>query len=132
MTSNRQRALILGLIAIGLVFAGFFGLRALHAFREFKERRPPPLSVSEAQPIETDVELVRDWMTIGYLSYAYRLPPRLLYKALGIPPAGNEEKSLVQLNEEYYPHQPGFVLDRVKTAIQMHLPVDSGAPTTSP
>lgn len=117
MTPSRQRTLVLGLILIGVIFVGFFGLRFFRAFREFRGHRPPPFPPADAQAAETDVELIRDWMTIGFVSHTYRTPPNLLYKALDIPPRGNEDKSLQQLNDEYYPNQPGYVLATVKMTI---------------
>ena len=117
MTTSRQRLFIAGLIIIGIVFVGFFGLRFLRAFREFRGHRPPPFPPSSADAAETDVELIREWMTIGFISHTYHTPPDLLYKALGISLRGNEEKSLEQLNEEYFPDTPGYVLATVKAAI---------------
>ncbi len=134
MTPTRLRALVIGLIGIGLLLAIIFGLRSFHAFREFRGHPPPfpPPPAAQAQQPETDVELIREWMTIGYLSFTYQTPPDLLYDALDIPPKGNEKKSLVELNEEYYPDQPGYVLETVKETIQLHLTNSSAAPTTNP
>lgn len=128
MTRNRQRALIIGLIGIGLIVAGFFGMRALHAFKEFRERRPHALPPAESVSVETDPDLIRDWMTIPYISVTYNLPPHLLFDALELPPHGNEEKSLAELNDEYYPEAPGIVLERIKAAVRANQP----APTTVP
>ena len=128
MIRNRQRALIFGLIGLGLLIAGFFGMRSFLAFREFRRHGPPPLPALESSQIETDPELIRDWMTIGFLSHTYRLPPKALYEALGIRPNGNEDKSLKQLNDEYFPDQPGYVLETVKVAIQAFLPPPTGIP----
>jgi hypothetical protein len=122
MTSSRQRILITGLILFGIVIVGFFGWRTFHAFKEFRGHRPPPFPAEGAASPETDVELIRDWMTIGFLSKTYRTPPDLLYKALGIRPNGNEHKSLKQLNDEYFPENPGYVLKTVKAEIQSWLP----------
>jgi len=122
MTSSRQRILITGLILFGIVIVGFFGWRTFHAFREFRGHRPPLFPAEGAVVPETDVELIRDWMTIGFLSKTYRTPPDLLYKALGIRPNGNEHKSLKQLNDEYFPETPGYVLKTVKAEIQAWLP----------
>jgi len=61
-------------------------------------------------------------MTIGFLSKTYHTPPDLLYKALGIRPNGNEHKSLKQLNDEYFPETPGYVLRIIKAEIQALLP----------
>jgi hypothetical protein len=138
MTPSRQRKLVLGLILIGIVFVGFFGLRFFQAFREFRGHRPPPLSPQDAPPAETDVELIRDWMTIGFISHTYRTPPNLLYKALDISPRGNEEKSLQQLNDEFFPKQPGYVLKTVKATIRANQPPPTtvspknATPTTAP
>jgi len=128
MTPSRQRTLVLGLILLGVVFVGFFGLRFFRAFREFRGHRPPPFPPADAQPAETDVELIRDWMTIGFVSHTYRTPPNLLYKALDIPPRGNEDKSLQQLNDEFFPNQPGYVLETVKAAILANQPIPTAQP----
>jgi hypothetical protein len=132
MTPSRQRTLVLGLILIGVVFVGFFGLRFFRAFREFRGHRPPPFPPADSQPVETDVELIRDWMTIGFISHTYRTPPNLLYKALDIPPRGNEDKSLQQLNDEYFPNQPGYVLETVKGTILASQPIPTALPPVTP
>ena len=115
----RQRNFVVGLmIIIGLVIIVFFGLRTARAFRQFHGHRPPPQLGD--YPMETDVELIRDWMTLPYISITYRLPPDLLYQALNIPPDKNERKSLRQLNAQYFPETPGFVLETVKATILAH------------
>ena len=120
MTPTRQRALITGLIIIGIIIVGFFGLRTFHAFRKFRGHHPPPFPPAGAESAETDVELIRDWMTVPFISKTYRLPPNLLYETLDIPPAQNEEKSLKQLNQQYYPQEDGMVLEKVKAAIRAY------------
>ena len=121
MTPTRQRALIIGLIIFGTVIVGFFGIRAFHAFRHIRDGgfgpgRPPP------PPSETDVELIRDWMTIPYIARTYGASDRMLFKELKIPDEGNREKSLKELNDEYFPDQDGYLLDKVKKAITDHRP----------
>lgn len=132
MTLPRQKLLILGLILIGLFFVSFFGLRFFHAFREFRGHRPPPFPQAGEPPAQTDVELIREWMTIGFLSHTYQTPPDLLYRALGIRPNGNERKSLKQLNDEYFPDNPGFVLQTVKAIIQTYQPPPTVIPQLTP
>ena len=115
-TNPRQRNFITGLIImIGLMIVVFFGWRTVRAFRQFHGHRPPPHF--NDQPAETDVSLIRDWMTLPYISMTYRLPPNFLYETLSIPPKGNERKSLKRLNDEYYPGTSGVVLELVKAAI---------------
>lgn len=133
MTPSRQRALIIGLIIIGLVIVGTFGLRTFSAFRKFRGHRPPPLPPAESQQLETDVELIRDWMTIPFISITYGLPPNLLYQTLEIRPNRNEEKSLKQLNEQYYPHEDGIVLEKVKVAVLRYQSLQTPpSPETAP
>jgi len=118
MTPQKQRALIIGLIAIGMLIVGFFGLRTARAFREFRGHRPPPpFAPADAQNVETDVELIRDWMTIPYISRMYHVPPNSLFDSISLSRRGNDEKSLKQLNEEYFPGEDGIVMEKVKAAV---------------
>jgi len=121
MSPVKQKLLIGGLIILGILIVAFFGVRAVRAFTHIREGgfgpgHPPPA------PSETDVELIRDWMTLSYISKAYGVPDRMLFKELRIPDKGNLEKSLKKLNDEYFPDQTGFVLDTVKKAISDHRP----------
>ena len=121
MSPAKQRLFIIGLIVLGVLFVGFFGVRAVRAVRHIRDggfgpgKSPPP-------PSETDVELIRDWMTIPYIARTYGAPDHMLFKELKIPEEGNREKSLKELNDEYFPDQAGFVLDEVKKAITEHRP----------
>src|SRR5688572_8003835 len=118
MTPARIRTLVFVLIFIGGIIVGFFGLRTLRAFREFGGQRPPPAaSVAETEGIETDVELIREWMTIPFISKMYRVPPNVLFDALGILANKNREKSLKRLNREYFPQAEGIVLEKIKAAV---------------
>ena len=118
----KQRALVIGLILVGLIIVGIFGLRTLRTIREFRGHRPPPAFAPDAQQIETDVSLIRDWMTIPFIAKMYHVPPPVLFEALDIPQQRNREKSLEQLNEEYYPEAEGIVLEKVKAAILANQP----------
>jgi len=105
------------LTILGCLFVLFFGMRALHAFRKFGGPPPPPHTRGE---IETDVEKIRDWMTIPFISRMYDVPDDFLFEAVGIPREGNFKKSLEQLNKEYFPQTDGLVMDVVKAAILAH------------
>ena len=121
MTPAKQRILILGLVVIGLLAVSFFGFRALHAFRRFNSKPPPfPPATYGQEEAETDVELIRECMTIPFIAKTYRVPAPLLFEALDLSPRGNDEKSLQQLNEEFFPEAPGIVLELVKTAVRAY------------
>jgi hypothetical protein len=129
VTPYRLRILVLGLIAIGLIIVGLFGLRTLHAFREIRGSRPAPDIFMESVPEETKVELIRDWMTIPFIARMHGIQPSVLYKALDISPRGNEGKSLTQLNSEYYPEAPGLVVTRIKAVVLENLSSENPPPT---
>lgn len=126
--SSQQRGLMIGLIILGILFTGFFGMRAFRAFRKFDGHRPPPRG-----EVETDVELIRDWMTIPFISRTYQVPPEIIFEALKISPQKAHDKNLKVLNEEYYPDQDGFVLSVIKATIladqASHPPVPDISPT---
>jgi hypothetical protein len=118
MTSSRLRVLTFVLIFIGGLIVVFFGLRTLRAFRDFRGHRPPPPpSAADAGRIETDVELIREWMTIPFISKMYHVPPNALFDTLGIPANRNREKSLKRLSQEYFPRAEGIVLEKIKAAV---------------
>jgi hypothetical protein len=130
MQQSKQRVLTITLIAIGIVIVGFFGLRTVRAFREFRDHRPPPPFATEH--IETDVNLIRDWMTVPFVSKMYHVRPHILFDSLGIPEGRNKEKSLKQLNEEYFPHAEGIVLEKIKATILANQPQEIQAIPNTP
>ena len=146
MTPSRLRTLIFILIFMGGLIVGFFGVRTLHAFREFgRHRPPPPPSAADAGQIETDVELIREWMTIPFISKMYHVPANVLFDTLGIPANKNREKSLKRLNKQYFPQAEGIVLEKIKATVLATLanqpqqmqenpqpPVVPGTPTFAP
>ncbi len=128
--NSGQRVLVISLIFIGLVIIGFFGWQTARAFRQFHGHRP--LHPFATPHVETDVNLIRDWMTIPFISRMYLVPSYVLFEALGIPERGNREKSLRQLNEEYYPEAEGIVLEKIKAAVRLNQPRPIPTMTATP
>lgn len=128
-TRKPPRILFIVLIILGVLLIGFFGMRALRAFKKFDGHRPPPHSSGK---VETDVELIRDWMTVPFISRMYQVPPDILFEALQVSPPDAHDKSLKALNDEFYPDQEGYVLELVKQTISANLPppTPASAPTT--
>jgi len=102
--------LVVVLIIIGIIISVMFGMRLLRSMRQVQIHRMPP-------PVSTDVEEIHDWMPIHYVSKIYGVPESYLFQQAGIKPGTNRKKSLTELNEIYFPDQPGLVLERVKTAV---------------
>lgn len=117
--NQKQRALAVAFTVLGCLLILFFGLRAAHAFRKFGGRIPPPHTRPPGE-VETDVERIREWMTVPFISRMYGVPEEILFDALGIPAEGNRKKSLEELNKKYYPQSDGIVEEIVKAAILAH------------
>jgi hypothetical protein len=127
MTPFLQRVLVSALIIFGIWIAAFFGLRTFHAYREVREHRPAPPPFKTGQP-EKDVNLIEDWMTIPFVARMYHIHPAVLFEALSIPGESNKDKSLKQINDKYFPDQPGFVLELIQTTVQANLPPPTAIP----
>ncbi|MFN8381260.1 MAG: hypothetical protein U0V02_04935 [Anaerolineales bacterium] len=127
-TDIKQKLLVIALIIVGVVFTAFFGMRAVHAFKKFDGPRPP------RGEVETDVELIRDWMTVPFISHTYHVPDKIIFEALDISPSANHEKSLKEINEEFFPDKDGYVLELVKETVLAHQPPPppDSAPTEVP
>lgn len=127
-TNIKQKLLVIALIVVGVLFTAFFGMRAVHAFKKFDGPRPP------RGEVETDVELIRDWMTVPFISHTYHVPDKIIFEALDISPSANHEKSLKEINEEFFPDKDGYVLKLVKETVLAHQPPlpPASAPTEVP
>ena len=78
------------LAVLGIALAGSF------AYRLYQRRnRPPP------PPRQTEISLIAGWMTVPYVARGFGVPPDEIFRALGIPPRGNERKSLNDLTAAY-------------------------------
>ncbi len=126
---TRNKIFNIALILAGVVIIAFFGMRALHAFRKFNGHRPPPRN-----EVETDVELIRDWMTVPFISHTYHVRDDVIFEALNISQKDNRDKSLLEINQEFFPDQDGYVLELVKATILAHQPppIPDSDPTTIP
>lgn len=127
--NKKQRFLVIALTIFGALLIIFFGMRAFHAFRKFNGHRPPPPS---SEFIETDVELIRDWMTIPFIARMYFVPEKFIYEALDISPKDNRDKSLAEINDEYFPETDGLVIELVKAAVLAHQPPPTPVPPVTP
>lgn len=113
--AKKQKILTYILITIGALAMIFFGIRAMKSFMRMRGQgpfgKPPPAN-------QTDISLIRDWMTVPYVARTYNIPPDALFKTLKIPDRENRKKSLMVLNDEFYPDQNGIVLAHIQAAIQ--------------
>ena len=52
-------------------------------------------------------EVIRPWMTVPYVAHSYRVPPPVLYEALGIPhrPGDLGDRYLGRVDRGHRPHR---------------------------
>ncbi len=113
--TKKQKILTFILIVISAAAMIFFGMRAMRAIMRLRGEGPfgkPP------QASQTDVSLIRDWMTVPYVARAYHVPSEALFKTLNISERENHKKNLKELNDKFYPHQKGIVLAHIQASIQ--------------
>jgi hypothetical protein len=81
-----RRQWLIAAVLAGLLLAVLLGGQAAwrlgHRFAG-----PPP-------PRQTDVSQIADWMSVPYISHAYRVPEPELYRALGVEQAGRRMRRL--------------------------------------
>jgi hypothetical protein len=114
---TKKHVFAIALIAAGIVIILFSAIGALRAFRQMEGRGPfngkPPAAN------QTDVSAIRDWMTVAYVAHMYDVPPDAIFKNLEIKKDDKTKKmSLAQLNDQYYPDQPGIVLAQIQALMQ--------------
>jgi len=113
--TKKQKILTSIFIVIGAAAMIFFGMRAIRSVMRMRGASPfgkPPTAN------QTDVSLIRDWMTVPYVANTYKVPPEALFKSLDISGYENRNKSLKELNDELYPDQDGAVIAHIQAVIQ--------------
>ncbi len=66
----RQWLVVLAFVLV-VSFTGFFAVRTVRRATYWRSHRDEP---------------IRPWMSIGYISHSYHVPPHVLTEALGLPP----------------------------------------------
>ena len=92
-THISRRPVLAGLLAVALVVTLLFGGRAAWRLGQRLLGPPPP-------PRETNVAAIEGWMSVGYITRAYRIPPPELLGALGVSPEGRRPSTLDDIARE--------------------------------
>ncbi len=118
---NRKKRIIgLGLLLIGLILVICFGLRMVRSYlRIYNIGR---------EPSATEVESIRGWMTIPYISTAYSVPEEYIFEQIGIPQEDNQHKSLGRLSHEYAGGERNAIFKAVKEAIKQYQAENPASP----
>jgi hypothetical protein len=93
MTRFRGRPLLVAGVTLLLLIVLLVGGRAAWRLAFGLAGPPPP-------PRQTDVSQIAPWMSLPYISRAYRVPEPELYQALGIEREGRRMRSLNEIATE--------------------------------
>ncbi|MHC1781493.1 MAG: hypothetical protein AB9891_01805 [Anaerolineaceae bacterium] len=107
--NTQKRTIVILIILAGVILVVFFGLRTFRTIMRIRHM--------EMRPLSTDVELIRGWMTIPYISENYRVPPEMLVEACDLPPAPKKHENLDQINRKIAPGEPGTLVECIKGAV---------------
>jgi hypothetical protein len=77
--------LVLLLFLTALVVTGLFGVRTVRRAVYWRTHRDEP---------------VRPWMSVSYVSRSFRVPPHVLYQAIGVSPVPHDRRPLRELARE--------------------------------
>ncbi len=66
---------------------------------------------------ETNVELIRPWMTVNYITKMYHVPPDVVLAPLGLPVEGNNRRDIGSLIRSTGTSNPEEMLERIKESI---------------
>ncbi len=121
--NKQQKILAFAFIVLGAAAILFFGMRAFRSMNKMRGHGPfgkPPAAS------QTDINLIRDWMTIPYIAKMYNVPPEALFKSLDLKQINKQDfikkeydkMSLKELNDALHPEQDGVILNHIRAVIQ--------------
>lgn len=77
--------LVLLVFVVALVVTGFFAVKTVRRAIYWRNHRD---------------ETIRPWMSVRYVSRSYRVPPHVLYQAIGLPPMAHDRRPLREIARE--------------------------------
>src|SRR6266853_3785302 len=77
--------IVLAALALVVLATGVFAVRTVRRAMYWRAHRD---------------EAIRPWMSVPYVAHSYRVPPHVLYQALGIPPQPHDRRPLKQIARE--------------------------------
>jgi hypothetical protein len=108
----RELLIVLGFVA-SIALVGIFVARTVHMVRQMRQDEP-----------------IRPWMSIPYIAHSYRLPPAVLYQALGLPEPPRDRRPLTFIAREQRRPVQAVIADLQRAIVRARSP--SAPPTTSP
>jgi hypothetical protein len=79
---GRREWILLLFFLVTLTVTGLFAARAFRRAAYWHEHRD---------------ETIRPWMSVGYVAHSYRVPPPVLYQAIGLEPTPRDRRPLREI-----------------------------------
>jgi hypothetical protein len=77
--------LLLAVFLLAVLVTGLFAVRAVRRAAYWRTHRDEP---------------IRSWMSVRYVARSYRVPPPVLYEAIGVQPALHDRRPLREIARE--------------------------------
>lgn len=82
---GRKQWFAIVVLALVLLITGLFAVRTVRRAVYWRLHRD---------------EVIRPWMSVPYVAHSYRVPPHVLYEALGIAPQPHDRKPINEIARE--------------------------------
>jgi hypothetical protein len=98
---GRREWILLLFFLVTLAITGLFAARAFRRAAYWRAHRD---------------ETIRPWMSVGYVAHSYRVPPPVLYEAIGVEPTPRDRRPLRAIATEQ--NRPvGILISELQQAI---------------
>jgi hypothetical protein len=97
-------------LALVVLLTGFFGVRTVRRAIYWGFHRD---------------EAIRPWMSIPYVAHSHRVPPRVLYEALGVTPQPHDRRPLKEIAR-----QQNRSVEQLTTTLQDAIARERARPTS--
>lgn len=109
--------LVLSLFLVAVFVTGFFLVRTVRRAIYWHNHRDQP---------------IRAWMSVPYVSHSYRVPPHVLYKAIGLPETRHDRRPLREIAREQDRPVETLILELQDAIIHSRPPYPPPTPPPTP
>jgi hypothetical protein len=102
--------LVVAVFVLAVIVTGLFGVRTVRRAIYWQNHRD---------------ETIRPWMSVRYVSRSYRVPPHVLYQAIGLSPVPHDRRPIREIAREQ--HRP---VEELISELQNAIVQARSSPTT--
>lgn len=114
---GRKQWFAIVVLALVLLITGLFAVRTVRRAVYWRLHRD---------------EVIRPWMSVPYVAHSYRVPPHVLYEALGIAPQPHDRKPIKEIAREQNISVEQLVTTLQQAIARERAGIPSGSQSPSP